>query len=516
HADSHEGGMVLECAQCHGQKSWESLHSDGHARFLPLKGAHAEVSCRKCHEKEGAHALEVLGRRDHAARQCQDCHESPHTPSFVQESASLAAIAPSASCVVCHDYDHTEWRDKRVTTTPPQHSASGFDLVAPHAEVKCEECHKTDAPTFAARYPGRKQDDCASCHEDVHRGQFKNSAGAQNGCIDCHERVHFKPHAFTVEKHAQTELPLEGKHVETDCNECHKDPPMNKPRAFEGTSSRCEACHEDAHAGFFGIHDDVLEKHKHGSCAVCHIPSSFRDGVPGASFDHGKWTGFAVRGAHAQTACETCHPRQKEPDRTGRTLGRSHDKFGRYEGCATCHKDPHDGGFDKKTLPKAVEGRKGCARCHTETSFRDFPDGFDHGQWTGFLLGGAHLRAGCAACHTPLRRPAKSGRTWGRAKGAKCADCHDDPHAEQFEVHDNDCEKCHRSAASFADLTFRHNFDSRFRLDETHAQVACAKCHKKEKIKGKLVARYRPLGMKCADCHGAHENPLRRRKRSRR
>ena len=101
----------------------------------------------------------------------------------------------------------------------------------------------------------------ASCwrgqrHADVHGGQFEQSQFKGQQCTACHDRLHFEPHAFTLEKHELTALPLTGQHVKTDCNDCHLVPDpvpgvADAPRAFHGTPSDCDACHRDAHAGFF-------------------------------------------------------------------------------------------------------------------------------------------------------------------------------------------------------------------------------------------------------------------------
>ena len=148
-----------------------------------------------------------------------------------------------------------------------------------------------------------------------------------------------------------------------------------------------------------------------------------------------------------------------------------------------------------------------------QTSFRTFPKGrFDHGLWTGFALGGAHGEARCSDCHVPLRKPDRFGRTWRRAKGKNCADCHKDPHGGQFQMKDHTrCERCHESARSFTELSFRHNFDSRFRLDKAHAPLACSECHKPFRKDGVEIVRYRPMGRKCTHCHRAQRDPLRRR-----
>jgi len=508
HKDPHEGQMVHSCTQCHGQAKWDELDSVGHDEFLPLVGGHAGISCRECHAEEGDRALERIGRGGLAPRTCAECHESPHTPPFMEGTAKLANMGEGQACVVCHEAEHESWREEGLEITPEQHAASGFPVGEPHHEVACADCHEPRLIDFELRYPGREPDDCASCHEDVHRGQFESQA-----CIDCHERVRFEPHTFTIERHEATKLPLTGRHVETDCAECHRRPTQTAAREFRGTDDRCFACHRDAHRGYFAKHSEELEETEHGSCAACHGTTTFRE-LPHGPFDHDKWTGFPLDGAHVQEACEACHKRRDEPDDAGRRFGFVEDSFGVYRGCATCHADPQGGEFDKKDLPETVEGRAGCARCHVTTSFRTFPNGFDHQTWTGFRLDGAHERAGCTSCHAPMAKPDRSGRTWGRAKGARCNDCHEDPHAGQFTRAGRiDCARCHDSAMPWDILRFRHNLDSRFRLDKSHVKLDCDACHKPEKIGDAVAVRYRPLGRRCIDCHSHQKNPLRRRRK---
>jgi len=284
---------------------------------------------------------------------------------------------------------------------------------------------------------------------------------------------------------------------------------------FRGTPSRCERCHEDAHRGYFDRFAETLGRHASGTCAACHSTEAF-SAIPDGVFDHGRWTGFPVRGAHAQSRCESCHPRSKEADRFGRSFGWVAAQFGTYTGCVTCHVDPHRGAFDTPDLPGEVNGQTGCLRCHVETSFRLVSAAFDHARWTGFAVEGAHLEVGCAACHAPLAKPDAHGRTWGQAPGRRCADCHADPHAGQFRVKGRtDCARCHRSTG-FADLRFDHDRDSRFRLGESHQGLACGACHQPVPEGPTKVVRYRPMARKCVDCHGAPTNPFRDRKGRRR
>ncbi|MHC4848905.1 MAG: hypothetical protein ACYTEG_10680 [Planctomycetota bacterium] len=507
HEDPHKGQMIHACTQCHGQTKWEELDSLSHEEYLPLIGGHGDVSCRECHAEQSEHALERLGRgAETEPRSCVACHDSPHREEFVDANAKLARLPLGESCVVCHAAEHTSWRQEGLTISPAQHAASGFAVAKPHHEVACADCHEPKSPEFLDRYPGRGPDECAQCHEDVHRGQFEHKS-----CLDCHDRLAFEPHTFTVDKHEQTKLALTGRHVETDCAECHKKAFKKAPREFRGVSDECGSCHRDAHRGAFNRFEKELSQTEHGSCAACHSTTSFAESDKGP-FEHDRWTGFPLDGAHVQEECEACHKPRPEPDRNKRRFGLVSESFGAYKGCVTCHADPHRGEFRKKKHPQKIEDRTGCARCHVTSSFRTFPDGFDHKQWTGFRLDGQHVKTGCTACHEPLKKPDRSGRTWGRAKGARCNDCHTDPHAGQFTRAGRvSCEKCHESAIGWSTLRFRHNLDARFRLDKAHEKLDCGACHKPEKINKTVTVRFRPLGRRCVDCHSHQKNPLRRR-----
>ncbi|HEX5137003.1 MAG TPA: hypothetical protein VFY93_08535 [Planctomycetota bacterium] len=512
HEDVHKGTMGQQCASCHGQEAWDRLHSEGHEKHLALVGGHGDVACRTCHAQgDPIHSLEAIGAgRELFARDCAFCHESPHRSAFTDKVALLVAKTPGQGCITCHVAEHLAFKSEDHKRMPPeQHAASGFPLTVPHDGVGCDKCHnvpKGAEDTFPVRYPGRGADDCKACHEDIHKGQFDKGPFAAAGCVGCHDRERWTPHAFDVAKHDRTKFPLTGRHAAIECNECHKVPAEKKPRVFSGTPLPCEACHEDAHQGYFARFAKELGKDPAGSCARCHLTTSFAD-VPSEGFDHKKWTGFPLGGAHAQSACESCHRRSGTADDKGRTFGWISKRYGKVTGCVTCHMDPHRGEFDREGMPARVDGREGCVRCHVETSFRTFPEGgFDHGKWTGFVLDGKHATTGCSSCHAPLRKEDKFGRTWARAKGSACADCHEDPHAGQFLIDGRiDCRRCHRSADGFKELAFRHNFDSRFALGRAHANVPCDKCHKPERMGNVVVIRYRPVPRECADCHTPDE-----------
>ena len=536
HDDVHEGAFSTTCTVCHDQTSFTDHHFNGHASFLELAGPHADVSCRECHAEGSEHSLEILRGPESArpvSRSCAECHDQPHGESFVLRAATVQGVLRAADlvgrernklCAGCHEPHQFSFTESSVS--PDEHAASGFSLTQPHNDLECAACHDPVA-SWSERYAGRDADSCAACHEDPHAGQFEGLAFAQfpgfaggavddRGCLVCHARTHFEPHAFDEAAHASTDLPLTGAHRELACDACHDD--VSGVRTFHGIEHTCEACHRDAHEGFFATALAQLdETPKHGDCARCHDPSAFSH-VPEGRFDHKEWTGYALTGSHLTAECKSCHAPSETPDAAGRTFGRVTDLYGTVEGCSTCHDDVHESRFDAVDLPETTAGREDCARCHSTASFRSLPHGFDHELWTGWALDDAHAAVDCTACHAPLRRPDDSGRTWGRAAGTSCASCHDSPHGDQFgaiEGHSlraKDCTKCHKSAASFSVLSFDHDLESRFALDDAHEKVSCSGCHTAPEVEGDPVL-YRPMDMDCVDCHGVHERALRKRRR---
>lgn len=515
HPDPHGGQMQMACTTCHGQHTFGERHVIGHRRWLPLEGAHADLDCRTCHAFGTANALERLhARPDGEGRACAACHDSPHDEAFVAGNAAADGLGTDAGCVACHELNHRDFDDERLTLTAEQHAHAGFPLVAPHDAVACTDCHAADG-TFAERHSGRSPDDCRSCHGDPHGGQFDRSPLADQGCVSCHARTHFAPHGFDLAAHAKTALPLDGAHAEQDCEACHQQQSEQHPRRFRGTPSRCEQCHDDAHLGAFAHKRVQLEAEPRGACALCHRTDAWAS-LEHARFDHQDWAGFRIDGAHGQIDCTDCHARTDEPDRFGRRFGRVPEHAGSGVGCQRCHGDPHEGQFDRDGVPTSVDGREGCRRCHGTSSFRALPYGFDHAQFSGFELVGKHAGLDCSQCHEPLGNATSTGRTWGKAKGTACADCHTDPHRGQFErLGGTDCTRCHKSSNTFATLSFRHNLDSRFQLGDQHRDVACSLCHKPETEQGVTFVRYKPLPTRCVDCHGREEGgaPLRRRRR---
>ena len=247
-------------------------------------------------------------------------------------------------------------------------------------------------------------------------------------------------------------------------------------------------------------------------------------------------TTYPLLGAHRTTDCATCHralpPGELEragvalvrgafAPKAGVTVKVTQFRFPKA-GCPDCHRDPHAGDSDKYL------GKDGCLACHALTSWREIR--FDHAV-TKFPIAGLHLKVSCLACHKtkgagslleaspaggrPGSKPSASlpppARAWApprevRLAGAPllCSGCHADPHLAQVGTA---CEKCHTDS-SWAPSRFDHNRDSTYRLEGAHRAVACVGCHFRERISGKDVARLKPVGSACADCHKSNVQPL--------
>jgi len=548
HEDPHEGRYSNACATCHGQEhAFATVASFAHGDAFPLVGAHGRPGCAECHPDEGERSIGALalaiGADDHfRARRCADCHDDPHRGDFVAESAAFANVSTGDACTLCHDAVHDTFAtdagfDERF------HALSGFDLDAPHDALDCDACHARDLgpdASFGERFPGRMRDDCAACHDDAHGGQFdtgSTSAFAGAVCIDCHTREAFAPHGFDLARHGATEFPLTGAHASADCASCHvPDHPTiegdGDPLVFADAGSSCSACHTDPHGGIFA---GVLSESAEG-CASCHTTTAF-DAV--ADFDHAD-AHFELLGAHATLDCAACHAELDEPDALGRTFAHAAVGPEGPEACGGCHADAHQGRFDER-LPRAlgpqeraalaqlIADRRGCARCHTETAFTDVRRGvFDHGAWTGYALDGAHDAIACQACHGDGARFDDGSSSGGsrrlgfvheRFAGdlSTCATCHADPHGGAFDgIHAIDaagrtgCARCHTTDTFELgpDTVFDHGLWTGFRLEASHAQVACADCHT-EPRKGRgnegVAALGNALGLvpgrACNDCH---------------
>lgn len=521
HEDIHQGGLhTNRCEACHGQDRFRPATKFDHTEFFPLTGGHAEAVCKGCHvPPEAADAPLQFDRVK--GKTCRECHENPHrtawtqdcegchTPHEAQWSAGrelltadvhartgfrLAAPHGEVACQACHvperpyaerfaapprteeacqacheDAHEGQFQGRyaacldcheRTHFDPPRFSVADhgktFALEGAHESAECAACHKRPAEDAARVFVGTPRA-CRECHDDVHRGQFRERA-----CDECHGNTHFTPSLYGVARHET--FPLLGAHETTECAACHTQPVADGARVFAGTPRSCRECHDDVHAGQF----------KERACDECHGSTRF---LP-ARYDVARHETFPLEGAHLAVSCRACH----------RADGGARRFVGTERRCRECHENPHGTQF------RAEMKQADCTACHRKDAKTFTIRPFDHAKQAGYPLAGAHAAAACADCHAP-----HDGIRIYRGTTTRCAGCHTDVHRGQFK--EQRCDECHRSTEAWAIRPFDHDRTS-FPLDGTHRKVACSACHLPvPQPDGTRVTQYKPLSAECRSCH---------------
>ena len=401
-----------QCSTCHTEHEgrdediafFDEEDFDHSLTDFEIFGAHQDAACSDCHAADKKY-------RDTSAI-CIDCHndDSPHEETMGDD------------CRSCHN--PTEWVDAEF-----DHSTTNYPLIGKHQEAACLDCHEDR--TFQ-----QEATDCFSCHaeNDAHDGL----SGQQ--CENCHNPTDW--HDTSFNHFRDTQFPLEGRHSELTCSECHSDNPFE-----DEMDVACVSCH---------LENDNHEKHNGTECGMCHVSTVWNEPV----FDHDNDTDYRLLGAHGETECNSCHI---EPifEVALETI------------CNTCHADvePHDGSLGTQ-----------CETCHTEINWQD-PVFFDH-DLTGFPLLGAHADNECEQCHTS--------QVFGKTEN-ECMSCHieKDPHRGNFQTQ---CQDCHNPVAWEA-WSFDHDLQTDFLLEGAHVNVACEDCHRS------TLQKIKAIDGNCRTCH---------------
>ncbi len=319
HSDVHHGKFGTNCAGCHTTDGFRSVPGNDfdHSRTaFALQGKHAAVACQKCHKS--GRMTDPLSHE-----QCIDCHVDVHRGQFIQR-------ARTGACEECH----TVAGFIPSTFDLSKHDSTRYPLNGSHLAIPCIACH-TEITSPDGSYSRFKFSDltCHGCHTDAHHGQL-NHWIEKNGCEYCHTTATWHRTSFD---HRLARFPLEGKHREILCLECHtvvsdstgKSTVWMKPLVMD-----CAGCHQDIHNGQF-IRETQGETA--ARCERCHVPVNWRE----LKFEHNRDASFVLDGAHEKLACRQCHKPTR--NRAGseyiayRPLGRT---------CADCHdvrKEPGTG-----------------------------------------------------------------------------------------------------------------------------------------------------------------------------
>lgn len=201
-----------------------------------------------------------------------------------------------------------------------------------------------------------------------------------------------------------------------------------------------------------------------GQCGACHVDTGWDrlKAPPKEAFDHAT-TGFALRGAHAEVACESCH-------RRGLAALTSR--------CDTCHLDSHAG-----------QNGTSCERCHNEQTWT-VPRNIQVHERTRFPLTGAHAVVQCEACHRPRRAEPLA------IMPLECTACHQREFRRARPNHVaagfTECADCH-TTTTFRGASYTHRV---YILDGVHALQRCTACHT-----GAVFAGLAGSGNDCNQCH---------------
>ncbi|HLK36254.1 MAG TPA: cytochrome c3 family protein, partial [Polyangiaceae bacterium] len=342
HDDVHLGQFrltrpALECNRCHATTQFKIPDFDHKAvTGWELTGAHEKTPCAKCHPATTMAGERQVVRWRGPSTECAFCHANPHERRTAVAAQSVGATArqPGASvgghgfsdavpCSACHST--RAWRSTEAagSTSTFDHSTTGFPLTGAHTHAPCVACHNSTRPI---------KRDCASCHEDFHRGRLSQS------CDQCHSSAGWRV-TQPLEVHRRTRFPLTGMHVLADCSQCHLRASEQK---FTDAPVDCYGCHEQDYrrSGIFPVHVGTA-----GSpplprdCSLCHralawVPantsrslvattmSALRTQIAPPNHDARFPIGF---GSHRTATCSDCHASPAVP-RDVRCIGcHAHD-----------------------------------------------------------------------------------------------------------------------------------------------------------------------------------------------
>ncbi|HLW97862.1 MAG TPA: hypothetical protein VKR82_04395 [Candidatus Acidoferrales bacterium] len=347
------------------------------------------------------------------------------------------------ACDNCHI--DAGWRP--IRSNPEfDHNKTRYPLRGMHEKVLCNQCHVKPVFTDVGK-------NCADCHADIHLRKF----GAD--CAQCHTVRGWQVSLSSIKEH-QNRFPLIGAHAAVDCEACHKSAAVGQ---FQGLSTDCNSCHLTDFQKATNPSHTALNFPT--NCQVCHSMDSWL----GAKFDHLKFTGYALTGAHATLDCLSCH------------IG------GKYQGtptdCFSCHVKDFNGTTNPPHAQAGIPTT--CSTCHTTVAWS--PATFDHSK-TSFPLTGAHAAVPCASCHI-------NGNF--TSTPTDCFSCHvkdfngtTNPNHSQAGI-PTTCAVCHTTSA-WQPATFDHNKTS-FPLTGAHVSVPCSSCH--------INNNYSSIPSDCYSCH---------------
>jgi hypothetical protein len=392
---------------------------------VSIKGysSHAdfEKQCSNCHEP----------LTSDIATKCQECHTDV-AQQITTKQGIHSQFGNVTECASCHpEHKGRDFDPIKASFQLFDHSTTGFSLNWHQINydattMQCSECHKNSSYAKVDNQP------CLNCHSDQEK-TFSTAHVKDFGanCLECHDgadrMINFD--------HSTTGYPLEGKHNQVKCADCHTN------GTIKDTPKDCKDCHSEpsTHQGQFTQ-----------ACDTCHTPQGWSPAsLDGKPFAHLTTTGFSLalhKSDYSNQAitCATCHPNDLK------TLD--------IQTCIECHTQ-HDA---KIMADHQQQFGSECMGCHDGV---DRLSNFDHANF--FPLDGKHATTDCIACHVD---------NVYRGTPSECNQCHKDPdiHAGVFGLK---CFYCH-TADSWSPASLRqHNFPLNHGVEDQNLQLQCDACH---------------------------------------
>ncbi len=310
HEDAHDGGFGADCSSCHSPNGWgeiskdltNSREFDHESTGFSLIGAHASATCSSCHGKPARRDSEFrvtfIGSTDRnsfprmQSDNCLSCHVDYHNGEF-RDTPGGGAICEN--CHGQHEWFPTSYDIQR------HNAEADFELTGAHMATPCVGCHANSNNDYSFEIP---ETECQDCHqEDNPHGEQFAEANQVTVCENCHVTDAWEQASNSFD-HDQTDFPLTGQHIQTDCVSCHVEETLASGeivQVFSGLENTCESCHneDDPHQGQFNGTE----------CATCHNTDAFTI----TDFNHDD-TRFPLTGSHIEVDCQHCHLEESAPD----------------------------------------------------------------------------------------------------------------------------------------------------------------------------------------------------------
>lgn len=322
----------------------------------------------------------------------------------------------------------------------PQHD--DVDMIAPHAEDICIECHLPQAPVgFGLVVEPTADNLCLSCHVGQTFTPYHSEDPRQDTslahCRICHLTMVVEPQPDD--------------HLYGECGVCHLEPDWQPPD--DGTTPSdpndgytlfgtiCFACHNGANSYVISHDHNPWDEMPRAHCIICHpdidVEPSPDDHLYGdCAVCHEIKNGDNSKIIESE-ACLVCHPEETEEKEKYKDARYHHDERGKSdeEFCILCHPEPAPKGpgpmWNHRDDHVDVEGPVVCE------------PGKDDANGEGCTVSGCHWHEDdgpfalyckgtqpCSDCHLPHQNPPDGGSVIKKCddpEGLGCEDCHTTP-----------------------------------------------------------------------------------------